>query len=56
LCREEFTEEERGSSERYMVLSKLLAGRMFPGENPIGQRVSRASMSRGSKWLASPQM
>jgi putative ABC transport system permease protein len=34
-----FTEEERGSSERFMLLSKLLATRLFPGENPIGQRV-----------------
>ena len=34
-----FTEEERNSSDHFIVLSRLLAVRMFPGENPIGQRI-----------------
>jgi hypothetical protein len=34
-----FTEAERGSNERFLVISRLLADRLFPGENPIGQRV-----------------
>jgi putative ABC transport system permease protein len=34
-----FTEEERDSTERFLVISRLLADRLFPGENPIGQRI-----------------
>lgn len=34
-----FTEEELSSSDHFVVLSKLLADRMFPGEDPIGQRL-----------------
>lgn len=34
-----FTEEERSSSDHFIILSKLLASRMFPGENPIGKRI-----------------
>ncbi|WP_263357111.1 ABC transporter permease [Acidicapsa ligni] len=38
-----FTEEERGSSELFMVLSRLLASRLFPGEDPIGRRIGMGS-------------
>jgi putative ABC transport system permease protein len=34
-----FSEEERTSSEHLMVVSSLLAARMFPNEDPIGQRI-----------------
>ncbi|MHB1938942.1 MAG: FtsX-like permease family protein [Acidobacteriaceae bacterium] len=34
-----FTEEERNSSEQFLILSKLLAARMFPEGNAIGQRI-----------------
>jgi predicted permease len=34
-----FTEEERGSNEHYLVVSKLLAARLFGDEQPIGQHV-----------------
>jgi len=34
-----FTEEERTSDERYMILSSLLASRLFGDQNPIGQHV-----------------
>ena len=34
-----FTEEERASTEHRMILSKLLANRLFPGQSPIGQQV-----------------
>jgi predicted permease len=34
-----FTEQERTSGERFLVLSNLLATRMFGLENPIGQHV-----------------
>jgi hypothetical protein len=34
-----FTEEERRFSERFLVLSSLLASRMFGDENPVGQHV-----------------
>jgi putative ABC transport system permease protein len=34
-----FTEAERTESENYIVLSSLLATRLFGAENPVGQRV-----------------
>jgi len=34
-----FTEEERTSDERYLILSSLLASRLFGDQNPIGQHV-----------------
>lgn len=34
-----FTEEQRNSSEQYLILSSLLAARLFGSENPIGQHV-----------------
>jgi putative ABC transport system permease protein len=34
-----FTEEERTSTEHPMILGKLFADRLFPGENPLGQRI-----------------
>ena len=34
-----FSEEELNSSGRFVVLGKLLAERMFPGEDPIGRQI-----------------
>ena len=34
-----FTEEERTQSQRFLILSQLLAARMFGKENPIGKQV-----------------
>jgi len=34
-----FTEQERTAAGKYIVLSKQLASRLFPGEDPIGQRM-----------------
>jgi predicted permease len=34
-----FSEEELSSSGRFVVLSKLLADRLFPGEDPIGRQI-----------------
>ncbi len=34
-----FTEEQRTSREQYLILSSLLASRLFGEENPIGQQV-----------------
>jgi len=34
-----FTEEERRSNGYYLVLSELLAARLFPNEDPIGKRL-----------------
>jgi predicted permease len=36
-----FAEEDRSSHEYRVVLSRLLATRMFPGADPIGQRIQR---------------
>jgi predicted permease len=42
-----FTEEDRRSKESLMMLSRLMADRLFPGENPIGRRVRS---SPGTPW------
>jgi len=34
-----FTDEERDSKLQFIILSRLAAGRMFAGKNPIGQRI-----------------
>ena len=34
-----FTEENRGAGAHLVVLSRLMAARMFPGEDPTGKRV-----------------
>jgi putative ABC transport system permease protein len=40
-----FNEEELSSSGRFVVLSKLLADRMFPGEDPIGQQIQMPKLT-----------
>jgi putative ABC transport system permease protein len=35
-----FTEEDMHSSQRVVIISRLLAARIFPGEDPIGRRVN----------------
>jgi predicted permease len=37
-----FTEEDRNSTEHLVVISKLMASRLFPGEDPIGKRIQRS--------------
>jgi len=34
-----FTEEDTRSAERLVIISRLLAARLFPGEDPIGRRI-----------------
>jgi len=36
-----FTEEDRNGGESLVVLSRLLAARMFPGEDPVGKRIQK---------------
>jgi len=38
-----FSEEERSSGEQFLVLSRLLASRLFPQEDPIGKRIGMGS-------------
>jgi hypothetical protein len=38
-----FTEDERNSTDHFVVLSKSLAARMFPGQNPVGERLRLGS-------------
>jgi putative ABC transport system permease protein len=42
-----FSEEERRSSESPIIISRLMAARLFPGEDPIGRRVGS---TRGTTW------
>jgi predicted permease len=34
-----FTQEQRTSSGHFMILSRLLSARLFPGQDPVGQHV-----------------
>jgi predicted permease len=43
-----FTEEERNSTDHLIILSKLLASRMFPNEKPIGRQISGVDISSPS--------
>lgn len=43
-----FTEEDRSSSEYWVVLSRLLAARLFPGEDPVGRRIQKG---QNGIWL-----
>jgi predicted permease len=36
-----FSEEDRSADEPEMIVSRLLAASLFPGENPIGQRIQK---------------
>jgi predicted permease len=45
-----FTEKELTSTDRLIVLSKLLAVRIFPGQDPIGQRVQLAFPAADDPW------
>jgi putative ABC transport system permease protein len=38
-----FTEHDRNSNDNPVILSKLLATRLFPGEDPIGQQMRRGT-------------
>jgi predicted permease len=43
-----FTEEDRSSREYWVVLSRLLAARLFPGEDPVGKRIQKG---QNGIWL-----
>jgi predicted permease len=43
-----FTEDDRQGSDYPVVLSRLLAARMFPGEDPLGKRIQR---NRDKLWF-----
>jgi putative ABC transport system permease protein len=45
-----FTDDELASNGRYVVLSKLLATRMFPGQDPIGQRLQLPVGAQEDPW------
>lgn len=43
-----FTEEDRNSREPLVILSRLTAARMFPGEDPVGRRIQAI---HDQKWF-----
>jgi putative ABC transport system permease protein len=47
---EGFKDEELTSNGRFIVLSKLLADRMFPGQDPLGQRLQLSGGGPGDPW------
>ena len=42
-----FTERDRAATESLVVLSRLLATRLFPGEDPVGKRIGRVHDGTG---------
>jgi hypothetical protein len=51
-----FTEEERNSKGHFLILSESLAARLFPNENPIGQKLKPTPSDPWHEWSASPPM
>lgn len=47
---EGFSEGERGSKDHFVVLSRALADRMFPGEDPMGRRVQLSGGGPNDVW------
>ncbi len=45
-----FTEQEQNSTEHLIILSKLLATRLFPGKNPIGEHLRLDSEESTPPW------
>ena len=43
-----FAEHDRGTSENLVVLSRLMAARLFPGEDPVGKSIQKG---QGGIWL-----
>ena len=43
-----FTEAQRTSSDHFMIISSALASRLFPGQDPLGQRVKPVP---GGPWF-----
>ncbi len=43
-----FTEEDAPFAERVVILSRLLAARLFPGEDPIGRRIQLRNLCAGA--------
>jgi predicted permease len=43
-----FTDQDRNGTQPEVILSRLLAARLFPGEDPIGKRFQNADGSAGS--------
>jgi predicted permease len=43
-----FSEEELSSKDHFVVISNLLAGRLFPGNDPVGQRLYLAGSVPGA--------
>ncbi len=47
-----FTESDRTSTERIVIVNGHLAHRMWPGQDPLGKRIRMGSASSGAPWLA----
>jgi putative ABC transport system permease protein len=47
-----FTESDRGSSLPVAVISKTLAQRYFPGENPLGHQIKTGAADSNAVWLS----
>ncbi len=47
----EFTEHDDSSAPRVVVITELVARRFWPGEDPIGKRLSMADKPTPSDWL-----
>jgi putative ABC transport system permease protein len=40
-----FTDQDRTATQREIILSRLMAGRLFPGEDPIGKQIQSKGFS-----------
>ncbi len=47
----EFTEHDDSSAPGVIIISQAVAHRLWPGENPLGQRLSMADRPKPGDWL-----
>lgn len=45
-----FTEEDRESNDRVLIISDAMAARLFPGEDPVGQHVDLHESDHDNPW------
>jgi putative ABC transport system permease protein len=48
----QFTEYDRQDSAKVIVINEAMAGRYWPGEDPVGKRIKMGSLDTDTPWLS----
>src|SRR5262249_1466751 len=52
LSGREFNENDDGANPGVVIVSQSVAARIWPGENPLGKRISMADRPKPQDWLS----